>query len=90
MKGRYAPAPRSSALEAGRRSAGDAGSAAVATPKYSTPTLPGIAPQRHLSPASLAKTALVWVLGGLLARRPRLAMLLGGLVTRIWPGMRGA
>lgn len=39
-----------------------------------------------VTPASRVKAALVAVLSWLLALRPTLAMALGRLVTRLWPG----
>jgi hypothetical protein len=39
---------------------------------------------------SQTKTALVWLLGWVLAWYPSIAMRLGKLVTRIWPNFRRA
>jgi hypothetical protein len=44
----------------------------------------------HCTPAVLAKTAIVQTLAWIFAWRPSLAMRLGRLVLRVWPGFRGA
>lgn len=43
-----------------------------------------------LTAASLAKTAIVFILIRLFTWQPPLAMLLGRLVLRLWPGFKGA
>jgi hypothetical protein len=49
---------------------------------------------RVLTPSTLhsafAQTTLIWQLGWVLAWKPRLAMFLGRLVLRVWPGFERA
>jgi hypothetical protein len=63
----------------------------TAMTNYSMSTAPGM-PQSCCPGAgplsSVAKTTIVWSLGRLLDWHPSLAMQLGMVVTRIWPGMR--
>jgi len=58
----------------------DMGNIAVVFCNGSTSSLPG----------SNLKAGIITVLGWLLAWRPTLAMLLGRLVLRVWPGFRRA
>jgi hypothetical protein len=64
--------------------------------QYSTPPLSQARPKNlHLlkdmgRPSALAKAAIVMLLSWLLAWRPRLALALGRLVLRVWPGFRRA
>ena len=55
-------------------------------------TPPQLAPSASntVTPSVLVKIVIVWGLGFILAWRPSLAMRLGKIVTRIWPGMREA
>ena len=45
-------------------------------------------PSRALTPSSVVKTALVWLLAWVLAWKPGLAMCLGRLVLHLWPRFR--
>jgi hypothetical protein len=68
----------------------------ISTIKYSTSKIPD--PLHHAAhvvpytgtPSALAKTAIVNLLSWLLAWCPTVAMLLGKIVSRAWPGFRGA
>jgi hypothetical protein len=65
------------------------------TMKYSTSKIPDpLHHSTHLTtytgtPSALAKTAIVTLLGWLLAWCPTVAMLLGKIVSWVWPGFRG-
>jgi hypothetical protein len=58
----------------------------VLQPSQSTARVPSWV----ITPSSVAKTALVWVLAWVLAWKPGLAMCLGRLVLRVWPSFRRA
>jgi hypothetical protein len=68
----------------------------TSTMKYSISTLSETSrtQTRALTPSTLrlalAKTALVWLLAWVFAWKPRLAMVLGRLGLRVWPGFRRA
>ena len=57
---------------------------AVVQPSQST----GRLPSRAITPSSVVKIALIWLLAWVLAWKLRLALMLRRLVLRVWPHFR--